>query len=264
MPGKETRHYGGNTSCVEFNCGSELIICDAGTGIRPLGKHLIRRRGKRPIKATILLSHVHWDHYVGLPFFKPLYWKKNEFVIGGPKPLRKRFGDAIGSAMHPPYFPIPVSAIPARIEFKTIGIRPFSIGNVRVVPFLANHPGGAFGWKFLFPGGKSVAHVSDNEPDGERREAIIEWLRNTDVLIHDAQYTTEEYKKRLGWGHSPYTYPLEIASEAGVSKLIFFHFDPDADDDHLRKTLKRAKEWIKRRNARLDCSLAREGFSFRI
>jgi len=265
VPGRTALKYGGNTSCVEIDAGDDLIICDAGTGIRSLGNDLIRRYKKRPIRATILLSHIHWDHYVGLPFFKPIYWKKNSFSIGGPKPAKMDFGEAIGNAMHPPYFPIPVSAIPSKVKFKNIAERKFNIGKVKVVPLTLFHPGGAFGWKFRFTNGMSLVHVTDNEPNGDDfRNRTIKWMRGADVLIHDAQYTPEEYKSRKGWGHSPFTYPLELAAEAGVGRVIFFHFDPDATDGHLNRILGDARRWIRKRGAKMTCVLAREGMSFNI
>lgn len=259
-PGPGTVHVGGNTACVEIRADEDLLICDAGTGIRPLGLDLIRRMGKGPVDASILLSHLHLDHYIGLPFFKPLYSNRNRFMIAGPGTAGMGFGHALSIAMRPPYFPVPFSDIPAKLRFKTVFVRPFSIGRIRVVPLAMNHPGGALGWKFLLPGGVSIVHVTDNEPSTAAEERkIVGWMRNADVLIHDAQYDSATYRSRRGWGHSPFVYPIRLAWEAGIPKLYLFHFDPEDDDRHLRKILKESRAWIKRRNYALHCELAREG-----
>jgi len=258
VPGKSSLKYGGNTSCVEIAYDKTLIICDAGTGIRVLGEDLMKRREKVSIQATILLSHVHWDHYIGLPFFKPLYVSKNEFVIGGPKPKGMNFGEAIRKVMQPPYFPIPVSAVPSHLTFKNIPEKKFRIGDVDVIPFRVNHPGGAFGWRFDFPSGKSVVHVTDNEPSDQAAKcAMAKWACGADILIHDAQYTDKLYKKRKGWGHSPYAYPVEIAKLAAVKKLFLFHFDPDASDAELSKVLLSARKLSRG----FSCELATEGLA---
>lgn len=264
VPGKSTEKFGGNTACVEISAGGELIICDAGTGMRPLGKDLIRRHGDKPIRATILLSHIHWDHYFGLPFFKPLYDKKNSFAICGPRSGGMDFKMAIENAIRPPYFPQAITGDPSNIEFRTIDVRPFKIGRVDVVPIEVNHPGGALGWKFMCDG-KSVVHVSDNEPqDGEARKKIVSWMNGADLLIHDAQYSPEEYARHRGWGHSSYIYPLELAAEANVKRVILFHFDPDADDHELKKRIKAANAWIRDRGLEMHCTLASEGSSVKI
>lgn len=264
VPGKSTEKFGGNTACVEISAGGELIICDAGTGIRALGKDLIRRYADKPIVATILMSHIHWDHYFGLPFFKPLYERKNTFKICGPRLAGVDFKAMVENAIHPPYFPQAIAEDPSKIEFKTVDIKPFKIGVVDVIPIEVNHPGGSLGWRFDC-GGKSIVHVSDNEPqDGEARKKIISWMRGADILIHDAQYSPEEYARHRGWGHSPYTYPLELAVEADVKKVILFHFDPDAGDDELRGRIKKVNSWIKGRRLEISCMLASEGSSVRI
>lgn len=264
VPGKSSLEMGGNTSCVEISCGDDMIICDAGTGIRELGNTLIRQK-KHPIKAHILLSHVHWDHYIGLPFFKPLYNSDNSFVIGGPKPEHYDFGEAISHAMRPPFFPIPTDAIPAKIRFKTISEKRFIIGKVKVVPIFVNHPGGAFGWRFDLPDGKKIAHITDNEPDGSKSfTKIVKWLSGVDVLIHDAQYLPSEYSKRKSWGHSPFTYPVEITKAANVKNLYLFHFDPDSNDLKLKRELVSARKYSKKIGSSTKVKLAIEGKTFEL
>ena len=261
-PGPGTIRFGGNTSCVEIQIGGELIICDAGTGIRPLGESLVRRMKGRPIEATILLSHLHWDHYIGLPFFRPLYNGKNRFVVAGPRVAEMDFGPALSCAMRPPYFPVPLAVLPSRLRFKTVSARPFKMGTVRIVPIELNHPGGAMGWRFYFPNRRSVVHVTDNEPSSQNKmKRLVKWMQGTDVLIHDAQYTPSTYLQRMGWGHSPFTYPITLAAEAGIPRVVFFHFDPADNDKRLSDIQRQARAWAREQGINIKCDLAREGAS---
>lgn len=256
-PGPETVRFGGNTACVEILAGKTLIICDAGTGIRQLGLAL-SDGAKKSITAHILLTHVHWDHYFGLPFFRPLYNSKNRFIIAGPHAGKEGFGAALSKIIRPPYFPIPLTAIPAQISLKTVSSAKFRIGDVFVLPHAVNHPGGAVGWRFFFPNGKSLVHITDNEPgsvSGERK--LIKWMCGADILIHDAQYSPKSYSRHKGWGHSPYTYPILLAAKAGIKKVILFHFDPEDDDAYLSRVEGTAKKFAK--EIGVVCELAREG-----
>lgn len=261
-PGPATIRFGGNTACVEIKAGDQLIICDAGTGIRPLGENLVRRMKGRPIDAFILLSHLHWDHYIGLPFFRPLYDRKNRFVVAGPRVAGMDFGQALSCAMRPPYFPVPIAVLPSRMRFKTVSSRPFQVGSVRIVPMELNHPGGAMGWRFYFPNGRSVVHVTDNEPTSQKQmRRLINWMQGADILIHDAQYTPAAYRLRKGWGHSPFTYPISLAAGAGIPRVVFFHFDPADNDKCLSDIQRRARAWAKDQGIKVRCDLAREGTS---
>lgn len=264
-PGLSTARYGGNTSCVEINCNGESIICDAGTGIRGLGTELIRLSRGRPIGAHILLSHLHWDHYIGLPFFRPLYFAKNLFTIAGPLADGDNFGAALSRAMKPPYFPIPVSDIPSVVTLRTIAEKAFLIGRVRIKPKMIKHPGGAFGWRFTFPNGRSLVHITDAEPDSQEKiEKLVRWMRGADILIHDAQFGPESYKKHIGWGHSPWTYPIELAGRAGIKKVALFHFDPGDSDKYLDDVSKEAKSFALSVRRGLECCLAHEGLVFNL
>lgn len=262
-PGRRTLRFGGNTNCLEIQAGKTLLICDAGTGIRALGHDLLKRHGVRKIEATILLSHVHWDHYIGLPFFNPFFKKRNKFVIAGPRLLRREFKNLIDRAVCPPYFPVKLSDLFAKIRYRTVGMKRFKVGKIDIVPFAANHPGGACGWRFNFPNRKSAVLMTDNEPTNAiHEEKLIEFLIGTDILIHDAQYSPKLYEKRRGWGHSPYTYPIELAKTAGVSRLYLTHFDPDDDDAKLARTHKRAQAFAREIGCHAKVQMAREGLSF--
>lgn len=264
-PGRDTVKCGGNTSCIEIESGPTRIICCAGTGIRSLGLDLIRRTKGRAIRAHIILSHLHWDHYIGLPFFRPLYDKANHFVIAGPRAGRLEFGAALAKVINPPYFPIPFSKIPSDVVFRTLSEGRFRIGNVRVSAMEVNHPGGSLGWRFFFPNGRSLVHVTDNEPLlGMRLHRFIRWMKGADILIHDSQYGPENYKGHRGWGHSPYTYPLMLASQARIKRLFLFHFDPAATDRQMKEVIAAARRFARASRPRFLCELAREGLSVRL
>lgn len=265
IPGRLTERYGGNTTCIEIQSGRDHLILDGGTGIRGLGIDIMRRTSPRPFKSSILLSHVHWDHYIGLPFFKPFYWSRNQFVVAGPKAMGVDFGKALTKAISPPDFPVRLRELKAKMRFKTIAKRAFKVGGIRIVPLTANHPNGAFGWRLEFPGGKSAVVMTDNEPQKGRKElALIEGIWGADVLIHDAQYSPTSYKKRVGWGHSPYTYPVWLAAEAQIPRVFLTHFDTDDSDSRLDRTKVAVKKFAKSLKAHVRCELAHEGLSFKL
>lgn len=258
---RNTVKYGGNTPCVEIRSGNTLIICDAGTGIRALGEHLLKSGAK--VEALILMSHIHWDHISGLPFFLPLYRREARLKICGPDLGRTNFKKSLKAAISEPFFPVSLENAPSRIELKGLKEKKFVYEAVKITPFKLNHPGGAFGWQFHFPGGRKLIYVSDNEP-GKNRGALVKWARGADVMIHDAQYSPEEYKKHIGWGHSPYNYPIEIAADAGVGRLVLSHFDPSHSDKDLDGILLKAKGLAKKMGKGLKCELAFEGSSIAI
>lgn len=262
-PGPTTKRFGGNTACVEIVADGSRIICDAGTGIRALGLSLERSCAGASVAAHILLSHLHLDHFIGLPFFTPLYRRQNRFVISGPAAGRAGFGRALSRAMRPPYFPVPFSTIPAGIRLETVRARPFRVGAVRVDPFPLHHPGGALGWRFFFPDGRSLVHVTDNEPGSERHfRRLVRWMRGADALIHDAQYTPRNYARHRGWGHSPFTYPVHLAEAAGIGRLFLFHFDPKDEDGQLARVRTEVRAAARRLRQPVRVEMAREGMSF--
>jgi len=265
IPGKVNLRYGGNTTCIEIQSGKDHIILDGGTGIRMLGENIMKRMGKQSFKSFILLSHIHWDHYIGLPFFKPFSWSKNSFVIAGPRAMGTNFSKALNKAISPPYFPVRLSDLNAKIKFKTISERAFKIGKVLIVPLVANHPNNAFGWRMEFPNGKSAVVMTDNEPTNKKNEQnLIAALEGVDVLIHDAQYSPENYKKRKGWGHSPFTYPIWLAGQAGIKRVYLTHFDPEDSDKRLDVVARKASRFAKTQETQIRCELAREGLSFNL
>jgi phosphoribosyl 1,2-cyclic phosphodiesterase len=253
--------YGGNTSCLHIEYDGTHLICDAGTGILPLGNALLKRFRGRSIDACILLSHVHWDHYFGLPFFKPLTSRHNSFLIAGPGVGARDFRALLTGAIRPPYFPVRLSAFGAGMELRTVHGKGFGWGGIGVVPVPVNHPDGACGWRFFFPNGRCAVVMSDDEPGpAKRQRKMIRHLEGADVLIHDAQYTPESYRRKRGWGHSPFPYPIALAEDAGIKNVYLTHFDCDDDDRALDSVKKKAARYARERGIR--CELAREGLSF--
>jgi len=261
-PGRQTNKYGGNTPCVELCCGDTIIICDAGTGIRVLGESLNKRFQNKRINATILMSHIHFDHVIGLPFFKPIYNKANTFDLISPVCDSKNLKTELSRLISPPYFPIRLLDVPAKLLFKSFSGGSFKVGSIKVRKFKCNHPGGAYAYKFFLPSKKIFVHITDNEPSPDMDDKLIAWIKDADLLIHDAQYSQYKYKKdKIGWGHSPYLYPVDLAGKAKVKKLLLFHYDPATTDEELDNLKPKLKRYVKKMDYKLDIGLSQEGQS---
>jgi len=233
----ETKKYGGNTTClyVETRSG-EIIIIDAGTGIRELGAAL-NAQGKN--KLYLLFSHYHWDHIQGFPFFVPLFKKETELHIYGP-PDEVMAEKALSYQMTMPYFPMHLSGLPARIVFNNLK-KTLSIGSITIETIVNNHPNHTRGFKFV-EDKKSFAFLTDNEvraQDGKTSyKEFVNFVKNTNLLIHDAQYTDDVYKMRVGWGHSTYHQVAELAQDAGIKEFMITHHDHFSSDKFIDKNLK--------------------------
>jgi phosphoribosyl 1,2-cyclic phosphodiesterase/ActR/RegA family two-component response regulator len=268
-PGEATNKYGGNTACTEVRCGDQLLILDAGTGIRALGLSLLREFQKKPIKGHIFVGHTHWDHIQGFPFFAPAFDPNNEFTIyslhGAEKPLQKVFRGLMDSD----YFPISLNEMRAQMNFCELQSE-VRLGEIRVSFIFLNHPGLAVGFRVDF-GGRSLVYLSDHEtfgrlaPDGLVPNSldmeIERFAENADVLICDAQYTEEEYLHKKGWGHSTFLDALERASRAKVKRLFIFHHDPGHDDSFMDGIQQFCEKTIADRSYTFSCSIAQEGKS---
>jgi len=236
-PGPGTVHFGGNTSCVEMRCGSEILIFDCGTGARLLGDELSR---EGPLKAHIFFSHVHWDHIQGFPFFRPGFQPGNEFMLCGSKSAPLNIEETLAGQMNYPNFPVRLSQMGATMHYNDLeaGER-VEVNGVTIVPEPLSHPNGSFGYRVEHEG-KVAVYATDNELGGESSESFQRLARNADVLIHDAQYTEDEYWGRnglmakKGWGHSTWNAAAHAAAAAGVKKLVLYHHDHSHDDDFMR------------------------------
>ncbi len=224
-PGPETAEVGGNTSCVEVTAGEQRIILDGGTGLRRLGNTLL---GKH-VDATVLLSHVHWDHIQGIPFFTPLYipGTRLRFVSGqNTTPLR----ESLHAQMRKPHFPVDMNDVAAHLTFEEVRDRASTqLGDVRVTLAKANHPDAVYAFR-LEHEGRAIVYATDTEHYSCVDQRLVALARDADVLIYDAQYLPDEYPGRIGWGHSTWQAGAELARAAGVGKLVLFHHDPMRTD----------------------------------
>jgi phosphoribosyl 1,2-cyclic phosphodiesterase/CheY-like chemotaxis protein len=277
-PGAATVFYGGNTACVEVRSDGELIVLDAGTGIRPLGLALVEEFDQRPIELTILVSHMHWDHIQGLPFFVPAYNAKNLIRILGYEGARRGLEITLAAQMESPYFPVGLEQMPGNITVEELRELKFSVGQVQVQAAFFNHPGNCAGYR-LFTSGGSIAYLPDVEPhrpfgksDAEARadpeqllfaqrekDKLVGFVRDADVLIMDAQYSAEEYKAHVGWGHSSVDQTVALAVEANVKRLFLFHHDPAHDDAQVSRLVEDARKLVAQRGSQLVVDAAREG-----
>jgi len=260
-PGPTTVQYGGNTSCVEVRADGQIIILDAGTGLRLLGSALVAEFDTRPLDLTLLLTHTHWDHIQGLPFFLPVYKPQNHLHILGYEGARHGLEAVLAGQMESPFFPIGLREVPANVRIEELKEMNFDVGPVRVQACFANHPGKCFGYR-LFTSAGSIAFFPDNElnpQDASESRKLINFLRGTDVLIMDTQFDTEEYQRHTGWGHGCLDDVVALALDAEAKKLFLFHHDPNHDDAKISQMLAHARKLVAARKGKLQVEAAREG-----
>jgi phosphoribosyl 1,2-cyclic phosphodiesterase len=263
-PGSATVRYGGNTVCVDVRLADGTpIVLDAGTGIRELGNHLLEEDHDGPI--TLLLTHLHWDHIMGVPFFGPIYRKKTHIRIHSlatevqRSVIRQR---ALFDGVH---FPVRATDLPARFEFLDETHVPLRVGSATVRRVLLNHPGGAQGFRIDDGDGKSIAYLTDNElsPPGEVVTSLDELARfaeGVDLLIHDAQYVEADMPAKRGWGHSTLDDVLALAKKASPGRLVLFHHDPERDDRALDALGAYAEHWLRENAGHTTSIVGREGW----
>jgi len=242
---KDFVRYGGNTTCICIERVKEtgMIIIDAGTGIRSLGKQLIAREVKEDI-INIVFTHFHWDHIQGFPFFAPAYNKNQKIrihVMGSERKF-KNLKEIFSAQMQEEYFPVQLDAMGAQFEFLKWGDKEtFSNTNIIAVPQYHKTLGGSYGLR-IEQSSHAIVVCTDIEHPDKIDENIVTLAMNADILIHDGQYTDEEYKKYKGWGHSTWRHAVEVAIRAKVKKLIITHHDPDHNDDFLDSMEKECKK----------------------
>src|SRR5581483_7320541 len=266
VPGPTTVHYGGNTSCLEVRADGELIILDAGTGIRPLGNALSDEFAGKPLELTLLITHTHWDHIQGFPFFHPAYEAKNKVHIIGYEGAKIGLGTTLAGMMESPYFPIALKEMPGNILIEELKDFEFSSGKVRVQAMVVNHPGVAVGYR-LFTSGGSIVYIPDNEPFSYDRVAdcdtknrkLIDFIRDADLLVIDSQYDNAEYDAHIGWGHGCLDDTVRIAVTANVKRLFLFHHDPNHDDARVTQMLEHARKIAAKLGGNTIVEAAREG-----
>ncbi len=248
--------YGGNTSCLEVTAGGTSIILDAGTGIRPLG-HSLMERGIR--SAHLLLTHSHWDHINGFPFFAPGFAKGHDFQVLAGHLKNGSIHEILAGQMTQPTFPVPLEAMQANLNFQDFDAgEDFIIApGVRVKTTPLNHPNGATGYR-IEHGGKSICYITDTEHlPGKPDQNILSLVEGTDLMIYDSTYTEEEFPAKVGWGHSTWEEAIRLSKAANVKKLAIFHHDPEHDDVFMDKVAAQAREvWQ-------GAMVAKEGLIFR-
>src|SRR5215467_11021571 len=279
VPGPDTLRYGGNTSCVELRADGEIIVLDAGSGIRPLGVALQREFQGRPINLSLLITHAHWDHIQGFPFFKPAYDAKNEIRIFGFDGAGATFREIMTEPMRSPFFPISMRELSSKMEVTKLTEMKFSLGKVDVHAAFVNHPGVCAGYR-LFTSTGSVAFLPDHEPyefflhaargqpltSEQAKEVatneharLVQFLRGSQILILDSQYTDKEYQAHIGWGHGSISGAVSLALEAEVQTLLLFHHDPSHDDNVVDTMVESARELVKKSGKPLQVLGAKEG-----
>ena len=278
-PGPDTVRYGGNTACVEFRGDGRIIILDAGTGIRLLGQHLEEEFKDEPIDLSLLITHSHWDHVHGFPFFRPAYNPANRIRVLGYEGAREGLAGIFSSQMESPWFPIGLSQMPGHISFEELRSMEFAIGNIQVQAAFVNHPGVCVGYRLNTSSG-SVAYVPDHEPFRQMRsqptlpatlrdqavefargedEKIVRFLHEVDVLILDAQFDAEEYNSHISWGHSSVDDAVDLALRARAKRLYLFHHDPSHNDARIDQMLQHARKLVSKSGQTLEVEAAREG-----
>ena len=266
-PGARTVRYGGNTPCVELRTSTGwLVVLDAGTGIRELGRALMATALGDEIAGDIFLTHAHWDHIQGIPFFAPIFERGNHFTIWGSDSLQTSVDRVIRDQMSPVVFPVAFDTLGAQIEFREIAEERHAGNGYEVAAFRVQHPGGALGYRFTDATARerSFVYISDNElgaGDAAWRARLVEFVRGTNVLVHDATYTAEEYEQHRGWGHSTCDDAVALALEAGVGELVLFHHKPERADDEVDACTDACRELIARRGAALRVTAAAEGMT---
>lgn len=260
-PGRSTLRYGGNTSCVEMRTAAgQRLIFDAGTGIRALSRSLTRDGG--PLQAHLFITHYHWDHIQGFPFFAQLYDAGTRLCVHGPRQGDVPVDRAFVGQMAPLYFPIPFDALAARVEFADADGTPWRQGEAEVRAFRVRHAGVTYGYR-VTAGGTSAVYIPDDEigddPDPAWYRALVEFAAGADLLLHDAMYTDAEYARHPGWGHSTFRQAVRLAEDAGVRRLGLFHHAPDRTDDDLDRVAGELREEIAARGSNLDVFAASEG-----
>ncbi|HTM63057.1 MAG TPA: response regulator [Gammaproteobacteria bacterium] len=267
VPGSKSIKYGGNTNCISLNIANKQnFIFDAGSGIKELSNYILREE-LIPYKAKIFISHPHYDHINGIPFFVPLYMKGNEFEFLGSDQGSVTLEKCLSDQMDSVYFPVTMNEFSSTVSFHSLNEETIMIEDIQVDTILLNHPGRCIGFKITYKG-KVFSYITDNEiylkNDTQRYnkdevDRLISFIRDSDVLVIDATYTDAEYPRKVGWGHSPLSMVIEVADLAHVKLLCLHHHDPDQTDDDIDKKLETAKKLLTDRKSATIVVIPKEG-----
>lgn len=282
-PGAATARFGGNTSCVEVRIGNQILILDAGSGIRRLGQAIMKEFREMPVNITLLVTHTHWDHIQGFPFFVPAYSPRVNIRILGYEGAVHGLRGALFEQMQSAFFPVGLNQMASRVTFEELEEMEFDLGGTKICSMFANHPGICLGYRLSTTAG-DIVYLPDHEAyernEVERQRAagetsptglehargqdeqVIAFLRDADVVIADSQYDFAEYETRRGWGHTCADDTVDLAIRAGVKQLFLFHHDPDHDDEKISEMVARGEEKVRERNSSLKVAAAREGAEY--
>lgn len=277
-PGSKTRRYGGNTSCVAIDVDGSLFILDAGTGLRELGDDLVALN-PGSIEAHLLFSHTHWDHIQGFPFFRPAYQPSTQLHVYEIARDDERFTRLLQGQMRSEYFPVKFSDLGSSILPEYFSNGQNQINGVRLRCLEQNHPGRSFAYR-METHDRTIVYATDTELDLMLENAaassrdpeilrivprrILDFVRDADLLIADAQYTDEEYVNKVGWGHSRIATVVDMAVVANVKRLALFHHDPSHSDDHIDSIVETARQRAELRGSKIDVFAAREGLTLKV
>ena len=261
VSGRKYLRYGGNTTCLEIrNNRNDILLVDAGSGIREAGNSFLDNGHHDFI---LLLTHAHWDHIMGFPFFKPLYLRKTKIDVWGCAFAQDSIREMLARVMSAPYFPINFDAIHADVTYADICMEAYELGGMTITPVALNHPNQGNGYQFS-ENGKRFVFLTDNEL-GFRHEGSLSYenyvafCQNADLLIHDAEYWNEEYSKRIGWGHSTIEQAVKLALDAGVKQLGLFHHNQDRFDTAVDEMVAACRQIIAEKHSPLQCFAVAQG-----
>lgn len=255
VSGREYMKYGGDTTCVEIRTKhDEIIIIDAGTGVRKLGKQLLH---EQRFSFHMIFTHSHWDHLIGFPFFKPIYRRGTHIKIHGCPFAQRSIKDMISRAMSVPYFPVNYEDIEAEITYQGACSCSFQIDSVNISPISLSHPNLGNGYKFT-EGEKSFVFLTDNELSFQHKGGLdfaeyVKFSEGVDLLVHDAEFTPEEYESTRTWGHSVYKDALNLALQANVKTLGLFHHNQDRRDEDVDAIVNTCKQIVRDHESGMDC-----------
>ncbi len=258
VSGKEYLKYGGDTTCIEIRTSDDkVVIIDAGSGIRRLGNKLLAENRH---EYYMIFTHAHWDHLIGFPFFKPLHSEEAFIKMTGCPFAQASIKEMISRVMRPPNFPVKYSDILADIDYQGAADAAFTIGSMTVESIPLSHPNYGTGYKFI-EDGKVFVFLTDNElaykhPGGLDYEDYLNFSAGADLLIHDAEYTEEDYTSKKEWGHSVYTDALRLALEAEAKRLVLFHHNQERTDSEVDDIVRDCKEMIDKRGSSMECTAA--------
>jgi phosphoribosyl 1,2-cyclic phosphodiesterase len=280
-PGPDTIKYGGNTSCVEVGAGGKLIVLDAGSGIRPLGQDILARPDA-PRDLHILITHTHWDHIQGFPYFAPAFRQEFDLQIYGCQGTGNHIEKVLENQMADDYFPLNFQELSAKKTFTDIGSDPFSIGPVTIGAVFVNHPGLSLGYS-LECEGKKIVYCPDMEPfrqnvlsdDSEVNlnirdyvdnldMKIVDFARGADCLLIDGMYTDAEYAEKPGWGHSSVSDSIRFAAQAEARRVFLIHHDPGHSDDFIDRMVEGARALAREMGSNLVCEGGQEGLTIEL